>query len=264
MNSIIKWIGWELEGGTISQEDLNCEVMNLKRKLSHAVVGSDSSAYVDDSKLECSELEVRLGGDVDTVLDSGCKLMEKKLIVQGPECGNHVHVCFNKEYHTKLWTWEESQQMFLRAYRQQFRCRDRYLNRESNSYSYGGTYELGKVLAQLQDYDNERYKAINCGAIEKHGSIEFRIMPYFESADEAMKSLRWLIDTVVEITISGVNSLGGISQHINGGLKRISEKVLSDKIDDEITREKKFDKRVGKMTKMIILSGMELKGDVCV
>ena len=195
---VIKAIGWELECGSDYHSDSIIRAVK-KFNLKDCEVVDDGSVGVDGCQY-CST-EIRLGGDTKSVIDAGVSLMENDYAIQNSSCGNHIHVFFTRVSDRKLWTWRNPQERFIGRYKRDFHENNKYLKRLTESYSRWIGYNLGEAIAGVKgSNDGSRYRAINMYSLRKHGSVEFRILPYFENAKEARKSIEWLLDAIIYIT----------------------------------------------------------------
>lgn len=119
-------------------------------------------------------------------------------------CGFHVHVRFKDRSLAKLFSFNQSYQLFIDLYKEHAESLPRrtstYLKRLTNHYC-DGCYIKGDILEQLSAHGkcNERYHAINLNSMNIHGTLEFRVLPHQLSASEAMGSINWLVATIERV-----------------------------------------------------------------
>ena len=112
-------------------------------------------------------------------------------------CGFHIHVRFKDMAGAiRVFSSERVIQDFMIRYAREFRD-ERYTRRLGSIYcSQDPTlYEPREIGRAVYN----KYSPINVGAYIEHQTIEFRIMPNQLSADEAKRSLLWLIRTAEEL-----------------------------------------------------------------
>lgn len=133
--------------------------------------------------------------DLDELLDFMRFCWEKARIVQNPSCGNHVHVRFNN--FVPFW-FSPFPYYFLKMYRRKYAENRKYMLRLGNDYCKSYKYAneiIGRMLKGNCD-SRERYKFVNYLAYPKHGTIEFRIMPYAECYNEHKSQLMFILDVI--------------------------------------------------------------------
>ena len=195
--AVIEGIGWEIEGGA-NRSDVFLQKFLGKSGLRYYDIASDGS--VDVSGVEySSETEVRIGGSPKKVIATGCYLLDEEWVKQNRTCGNHIHVFFKQDDIRDLWTWRNPQERLIKRYQHDFPD-PKYRNRLENSYSRWTGYNIARAVMNMDKERGCRYDAINLMSIERHSSIEFRMMPYFENGTEASKAINWLLDTIRYIT----------------------------------------------------------------
>ena len=130
------------------------------------------------------------------------KLCFAKGFTQNDTCGNHVHIKVNDKI-MGLFSYFKFFKTFEKEYVKFALSRldsDKYLERLSNSYCRSFYSEL-TIKRQLTEYkkSSARYTMINLNSYNLHGTIEFRVLPHFDSYREAKESILWLYNTVKKI-----------------------------------------------------------------
>jgi hypothetical protein len=130
------------------------------------------------------------------------KLFRSGKFIQNDSCGNHIHLKFRRDGAWKVFgqeiTWDE----FKRQYEYAFRT-SKYRARLNEHYCDGDWEEWMPDLTDLDtnrssDWDY-RYKMINLRSMPVNGTIEVRVLPYFESATEAIRSYETMLNIVDNI-----------------------------------------------------------------
>lgn len=129
-------------------------------------------------------------------------------ILQNSTCGNHFHLRFHNERgkdcteevvrkFTKNSYWRD----FLQRYKRMAQKREdpsKYLKRIDNGYC-RFSYELNEMWHFEEDGIIDRYRAINLAAYDRHKTLEIRILPYADNAEEYIRNLEWLIHTIERV-----------------------------------------------------------------
>jgi hypothetical protein len=122
-------------------------------------------------------------------------------------CGFHIHVKADPQFvplFASSGYWTQFQKAYMEfAERQPARhLRQKYEERAESRWCRFEEWEPRTVIQRFVQNNGDRYRAINLLSIHGHdgrrgwGTIEHRIMPYQATAEEAIQSLRWFVDTV--------------------------------------------------------------------
>jgi ribosomal protein L31 len=126
-------------------------------------------------------------------------------------CGFHIHVKF-KNHAEALYYFARREiiNKFHTMYSNKFKDNQKYISRFSNKYSKKNTKTTRELLQTYVYGYNSRYSSVNFISTQKHrtyveidnttypypGTLEFRLFPYQESADEAYKTILWFVKTL--------------------------------------------------------------------
>lgn len=128
--------------------------------------------------------------------------------VTNPSCGFHVHVRPEDRYRWAFATrgyWDG----FKAAYQAMARAHPRrgiYVARETCNWSSFREWSLQEA-ADLAAGSSLRYAAVNLQSLTRHrfGTIEHRILPDQETAEEARSSLGWLVSTASRLATGALD-----------------------------------------------------------
>lgn len=120
-------------------------------------------------------------------------------VTTNPTCGFHVHV--RPEPH-RLWVmgtrhyWDG----MMGAYHDMYGGNRKYARRITSEFAPFLPWCRTRVTDQLS-VNRAEYSAINLSSLRKHGigAVEHRMLPYQETAEEAVHSLRWLVTTTDDL-----------------------------------------------------------------
>ncbi len=103
-----------------------------------------------------------------------------------------LHVRFTDAELFKLFSYWQVYSVFIGKYKKDFGSVKKYQNRLDNSYShdYSGNDELVKGYEGASG----KYWAINFGSIHEHNTLEFRLFPHQDSAEEAKNTMSWIVE----------------------------------------------------------------------
>lgn len=139
---------------------------------------------------------------------------------QNYTCGNHIHLSFNNNTRiaSVAFTYKNIWHRFISDYKNYFAGKEKYINRFKNKYC-RSRYNLNNITRIItSNYSSgDRYYAINLMAFRRHKTVEFRIMPYAENADEYVSQIRWLlkeIETIFTKNHSSVSSVPFLNERI--------------------------------------------------
>lgn len=128
-----------------------------------------------------------------------------KYFGQNDSCGNHIHLSFKEEMlGFACFTFKKYWDMIITSYKEKFinseyYDRIKYANRFKCGFC-NPQYDYRNIILIInKNEDAERMKAINLLSYEKHGTVEFRMMPYAEDWNEYIDQIKWLIETVETI-----------------------------------------------------------------
>jgi hypothetical protein len=200
-------IGIELEGG-INKLDLEklkyyIEKNELTKNFSF---GSDGSVCVKNKYYPDAEIKF-WHNDLNVFLNFLKYVFCECNFEQNNTCGNHVHFkFFDNRRAISIFSFRKTWKKFILEYKKFARSlndknlTDKYLARLKNKYCLA-KYETNVVIAQLTTFDKDknRYRAINLNSYNIHNTLEIRILPHFNSYEEAEKAILWLIETVDKI-----------------------------------------------------------------
>jgi hypothetical protein len=199
----IESVGVELEGGVPRTAVERVRTKLYKLELDHRFEwGFDGSVHVpkpffvegewdDDAELrfwvETYRIEI-LFDFVETLWKYGFR--------QNRTCGNHIHLKFYNNLTTLSLIFNEK---FVKEFEKKYmiyaRARgQKYVDRIENSYC--RFYEFHHFPAALHHYQRSRYHAVNFVSVDEQETLEVRILPYAESAEEYIENVVWLLKTV--------------------------------------------------------------------
>jgi len=158
---------------------------------------------------------------------------------QNESCGNHMHFSFrtNNLYIISLLSSWSFIKYYLSRYIARFCKIEKYMKRLENNYC--------RVIKSYDDLikniTEDRYYAINFRAVYKHSTIEIRIMPYADNAEEYLQMLMFNVNTIEsyldkilkkrKITIN----IGNVANDINlREIKKRAKTIKSKTIDEEV------------------------------
>jgi hypothetical protein len=207
----IRSLGLELEGGILSYKLSEFEEKMYSQFEDFDIyysVGSDGSVNVpcpsSYSYRECyrwySSVEVRFWHDDINVLIYFVKELWNHGFKQNSTCGNHMHIRFDNIFYASIFSLLDAQLMFINEYKNQFFGNPKYMYRLSNQYSQACTTQLCINDNMLNKYGS-RYRAINFRSITDKGysTLEIRIMPYANDANELISMMMFNINTIEKI-----------------------------------------------------------------
>lgn len=203
----IKSVGVELECG-INEDGENdlYEWVKEHGNPDNFELGGDGSVCVDDFD-NCSCEIKYYSRDIEHMY----KFLDVafKYVKQNSTCGNHIHVRFAKPREAlALFGYREAFNMFKNRYVKAFGESGKYHARLRNRYCNGVSYNEDLAYDQIaSDYRREsRYRMINLNSFNIHGTIEFRILPYFSGAEEAKEAIGKLLVIIDEVYAKLLNS----------------------------------------------------------
>jgi len=191
----IQSVGIELEGG-INNDDLKkvynwLERNKLKKYFSEgpdgSISGLDADIYIELKFWQNLK-------DIDNLFEF-LKIVYNNGFVTNRSCGFHVHLRLKNIEHWKIFSYRRFFREFVREYKKSFKS-DKYLQRLTNEYC-KAIWREKDIKEQINNtYKvSARYRAINLNAVNLYETVEIRIMPYQSTANEAIKSLKWIIKT---------------------------------------------------------------------
>jgi hypothetical protein len=214
----IESIGVELEGG-VSVRAVDIARNKLKRYglEERFEWGSDGSVYVNkpwyiyDEWDENAELRFWVETHRIEILFDFVDTLWKYGFRQNSSCGNHVHLKFYNNLTTLSIIFNEK---FVREFEKKYlmyaRARGpKYLDRIKNNYC--AYYKFYSFPAALYHYCRSRYHAVNFVSVDEQQTLEIRIMPYADSAEEYIENIVWLVkvvDNLVEKMKRSVKRVG--------------------------------------------------------
>jgi hypothetical protein len=162
--------------------------------------GSDGSVYVEGC--DWRSLELRFWTEVERweLMEEVLRfLWEEVRIRQNSTCGNHVHIRLSDDY-LPLLVYPQFIKYFQRAYILFSHHQSnpaKYLQRTRNQYCRFLTGDLEAAVIASYRGEGTRYRSVNFHALhEWHRTVEFRIMPYAESANEHIAQIQFILRTV--------------------------------------------------------------------
>jgi Putative amidoligase enzyme. len=223
----IKSVGIELEGGINGDEYKTIKQALIKMQvIERFSFGEDGSVYVSGKDYKSIELKYydddlgRFLKVIKLVFNSGFK--------QNNTCGNHLHFVFSdNEKALSIFSFSSVWKLFREEYKKlademmrlfgnkYSNIKQKYLDRLENKYC-KGKYNINAVIQQItcKSKDWYRYRMINLNSYNIHGTIEFRILPYFYDSEEAKTAITWLIKTVDKIYSKSKAVLKQVSKKI--------------------------------------------------
>lgn len=197
MTTQIKSVGIELECGVSDSGIENIEDwIEDEGDIDCLNIGSDASVYVDGYDHPSSEIKY-YSHDIKHLFEF--LDMSFGYIKQNNTCGNHIHVRFKKPQEAiALFGYREAFNYFKREYIKAFGESGKFHARLRNRYCNGNAYSEDLALSQLVSSGRceARYRMINLNSHRIHGTIEFRILPYFMDGDEAKDSIKKLLSII--------------------------------------------------------------------
>ena len=207
MLSEIESVGIELEGGWC--ENCIMPIIDKYRSKLHIAHARDGSVEVDfrcrKHKSNDNDGEFKAWAEVKELplmFRFVKELFATKGFHQNDSCGNHIHIRFKNKKIYEIFAIEGTWSNFIRKYRRAFRI-PKYLSRLSNYYT-DSKWEpdLEKDERRYKHY--KRYKMINLQSLyEPQHTLEFRILPHFRNAQEAINSYSKLLGAINELAREG-------------------------------------------------------------
>ena len=256
MMRYIKYIGLELEGGMCEKGLIH--LSNIMRGSGDRYYeGYDGSVHVPrpphceqhcELSNECdrffryswyNDVELKFMSDsldeirefVETVWSLGFK--------QNETCGNHMHFSFNNNnlYMISLLSSWDFVKYYINKYINTYKSKEKYMRRLENNYCRA----IKSHDDLIKNITEDRYYMINFRAVYKHSTIEIRIMPYADNAEEYIEMLLFNVNTIEsyldrtlkkkKITIH----VGNIANEINlRELKKRAKTIKSKVVDEEV------------------------------
>jgi len=198
----IKSIGIELEGGLDEVEyQLLEDYVREKELEEYYSVTSDGSVYVGEKDID--NIEIRFWHHNLKTFFSFIKKVYELGFEQNSTCGNHVHFRFTDTERAKsIFGYSPIWRLFVKEYVEYAnelgeKKWSKYMARLESRWC-KPRYSKRAVIRQLSTplRSRSRYKAINLNSFNLHGTLEIRILPYFEDYKEAKKSITWLIGVI--------------------------------------------------------------------
>lgn len=224
---VIKSQGIELEGGI---DKVYLDAIRFRFDNNKLKINNDGSVYVPFKYFNNIEI-CYWSESLEELLNFVKFIFTKTDFAQNSTCGNHMHFKFNNtENAVALFSFKKFFKLFIKAYKERFKDNEKYMKRLKNSFC-KAVYKESKIIRQLKSYEknSSRYCAINLNAFNIHKTLEIRILPYFESYEEAKESITWLVKTVNEIL--NKNNCTIISENLNvAKVEDIDETVEIEKI----------------------------------
>lgn len=206
--SEIESIGIELEGG-VCVECFKSLYLRYKRPL-HLTQSEDSSVCVETAELETcckhvdslpdlywnTSIEIKAWVNIRYIrklFQFVKEIFESGYFIQNETCGNHLHIKLrDKTKYERQFGTREAWRKFTRAYTDSFEDM-KYHNRLLNRYC-DASFDPSKIHSS--DH-NDRYKMINFVSLgERQNTLEFRILPYFNNASEALTSYGKMLNII--------------------------------------------------------------------
>jgi len=201
----IRSVGIEVEGGIDLKDKKYLEdFLEEKGIIDRYCIGTDASVQVYSK--EFSDAEIKFWDDNKERFLEVIRVIYS-LVKQNSTCGNHLHFRFKDDSKMlSLLSYRQIWKYFIDEYKkyalsfESENKKQKYLSRLENKYCIA-KYNENVVIYQLisKSKCSERYRAINLNSYNVHNTIEIRILPYFESVEEAIKSICWLIDIMDRI-----------------------------------------------------------------
>jgi hypothetical protein len=198
MNTMIESIGIELECG-LDERDWTVleDYCREKGTLVHLSYGSDASVYVEGYDKDACEIRYW-----DYSVEDLCKFVRKafEMIGQNSSCGNHLHIRFkDMKQAMSIFSYSGTHALLKSKYVKKWGETTKYYNRLRNRYC-NGSYSEDAVDSQLKRAfkDTSRYRMINLNAYKETKTIEFRILPNFDSGREAEESIKAYVGMVCD------------------------------------------------------------------
>jgi hypothetical protein len=197
----IKSIGAEFEGGVCSEaydkflDALSVFLPKLYGRIDAGYDGSVRAPAYDCIEEPWRNVEIRVWSENPEDLAAFARLLWKFGFKQNETCGNHMHMRFNNIVYASVFTLYEAIEQFINSYKNKF-----------TAYKYrvrlGGRYSRAQETQAnvFSNFLGDRYYAINLYATTKPTkTLEIRIMPYADNAEEWVEMLRFNIETVESI-----------------------------------------------------------------
>lgn len=196
ISKAIKSIGVELECGF---DDSGKDLMyDHFRGDSHFSSGRDGSVYVGNSDI--ASAEIKYWSEDFEVMKSFLKFMYNDVEVRtNSSCGFHTHVMFvNPRLGVLMSSTKRFQEGFIKDYKAKYSRNQKYLSRLDVSFCRYKEFDFTAVMRQaFGGYrDDSRYRAVNINSYKQYRTVEFRILPYQTTAEEAISSLQFLISEI--------------------------------------------------------------------
>jgi hypothetical protein len=208
-NKYIRSVGVELEGGVPRPHAELTRLADILR-LRNFYVGVDMSVYVprpEGYSCDCwsPSSEIKFWVPFERLGDLAIFIVElwRFGFRQNETCGNHIHMRFvDHEFTVSLLFNVRAVHMFQRLYHAFARkMGEKYLAREYNRYCRFYARDARVCAREVINNacNDTRYRPVNFHALYKHGTVEFRILPHADSAEEYLVNLAWIVRAVNRI-----------------------------------------------------------------
>jgi hypothetical protein len=188
-------VGFELEGG-INKSALRALQRHAaaNRLDNHYSYGEERNIRVRSRSI--SNVEIRLWSDRFHMLADFLGFAYNECgFATNDTCGFHVHMKFgDMAGAASLFSSPSVNREFLDLYSQKFPDA-KYQDRIYNSHCSAGNVGPERYIEDYKLICFYKNSAVNIGAYRSNGTIEFRILPHQESAEEAVESLDWIVKT---------------------------------------------------------------------
>lgn len=188
----IKYIGAEIEGGCGTSalpelEDMLAEIMPEGFS-----IGGDGSI-----RGYRYSYEVRFH-DADIPVLIACAEKVFSILQQNRSCGNHFHLSFHDRSCAEEFFNIYPHIRLIELYTMIFGKRKKYMAR----FDSGWCDKINNVNDLMRNITGSRYYAINLQSLRRHGTIEFRIMPYARNVAEWIRQLAFVINFAEDIIMN--------------------------------------------------------------
>lgn len=242
-------IGVEVECGINSKH-----WRKVKAAFPNAVMDSDLSVRMSD--FDYSDAEILFHTSDLEKMKNFIEMIfsDPEQMEQDSGCGNHVHIRFkNMDKAVALFSFRGARELFkvsYEAYARVQRNSQKYLSRMENGYC-KTDYPENQTITQLKDNSKSgaRYTAFNLNSFNTHDTVEFRILPFVESAEEYIRNLDWLLKIAEKIY--GMNF-----PVVNKTIRTKKPPEIKDEFVIEIPDKKIFLKMIGRTGRSLVQNFM--------
>jgi len=233
--SIVKSIGFELEGGCDYKDSVIYAKLNEFDFVNDVNIGRDMSVFVEDKYYTNIEIKFWIYTiDFDKLYYVFKTLYNQLGFRQNNTCGNHLHIKLaNYEDYYKLFNiktillFRKEYLDFAKRIEDKYKIKnayEKYKNRFYNKYCKG----ISSKEDLLRNFIRSRYYMINFDSFCKHrlNTLEFRIMPYAEKIIEHLLQAKFILNFVANVVLEKNDIYAKKGYNITNDIENLDSKIV--------------------------------------